>query len=231
MLYDQTDGPGSLYVPAWHATDGNQARDTEAADDFVVPAQASGWTVRRLYIPGVLFGATSQIPGDALQSVNVRIYKDRAGAPDNQIAAEMNVSPTVNDQGKLTIDLPKPVDLRPGSYWLSVQGNLALAQGYYWNWRFRSTTSYAPAMLRNPANGLGLSCVSWSRIKSCEKNAAAPTTSDPDLLFRIEGTTALASADHTVAYILGFVAAVMATIGACGWFLRRKMFAHKTSAS
>jgi hypothetical protein len=211
VLYDQTDSPGELRAPAWHATDGNQARDAEAADDFVVPAGLGHWTILRIDIPGAILRATPPVPQDvqALQSVNVRFYADLSGFPGTQLAADLNVPPFSDDRGTLTIDLPEALDLSPGSYWLSVQANLAIAQGDYWWWGFRSSVSNAPAVLRNPGDGLGLSCRSWSRIHSC--HSGQTIVPEVDLLFRIEGTTTAApSSDHRLALAIAAAAGVLA---------------------
>jgi hypothetical protein len=123
--------------------------ETQAADDFVVPASSS-WHITSVHAPGA--------DHLDLSSVTVTIYSDSSDAPGTQVYTVTLPSGSFTDDlgpsvsfgyggGALTI--PIDATLGPGHYWLSVQGD-----GGYWFWEIRDVVSNDPAMWQNPSNSV-----------------------------------------------------------------------------
>ena len=145
-LYDQNDNDGGDGFTSMSVF------DTQAADDFVVPA-TEGWHVTSVFAPG-----SDQLD---LSSVTVTIYGDSSGAPGARVYTVTVPSGSFTDDpglffypgGNLTI--PIDATLTPGHYWLSVQGD-----GSYWFWEIRGVVSTHPAMWQNPDDGFVSVCAS-----------------------------------------------------------------------
>ena len=175
-LYDQNDNDGG---------DGFNSMslfNTQAADDFVVPA-TENWHVTSVFAPG-----SDQLD---LTSATVTIYGDSSGAPGAQVYTVTVPSGSFTDDlglfgypgGNLTI--PIDATLTPGHYWLSVQGD-----GSYWFWEIRGVVSNHPAMWQNPNDELGSGCTSWADMATCF--GAFSTLYPPnslDLMFTLGGTS------------------------------------------
>src|SRR5204862_507280 len=111
------DNAGATDVTSQNFEAAYDAFDSEAADDFVVPA-GQAWNVTEADVDGENTGPAA--------SVNVRIYSalGAAGLPGapvySALGAAANAGPSVGD---FEIPLPSPPTLPAGHYWLSVQTN------------------------------------------------------------------------------------------------------------
>jgi uncharacterized repeat protein (TIGR02543 family) len=166
----------------------NDAFDSEAADDFVVPA-GQNWTVTTIDVGGEYSGA-----GGPAVDFNVNVYANGANLPGTLIASRPAQAYT-NSSGDFTITLAQSVTLSPGTYWVGVQADLDLANGQ-WFWDNRSVTSNQGAAWRNPGNGFGTGCAGFGRKLTC-----LPTQNGPDQLFKLTGYTT-STPDHTGALAL-----------------------------
>ena len=175
-LYDQNDNDGGDGFTSMSVF------DTQAADDFVVPA-TEGWHVTSVFAPG------SDLLD--LSSVTVTIYGDSSGAPGAQVYTVTVPSGSFTDDlglfdypgGNLTI--PIDATLTPGHYWLSVQGD-----GSYWFWEIRGVVSNHPAMWQNPDDGFVSGCTSWGDMATCFGALGQPYSPNSlDLMFTLSGTS------------------------------------------
>jgi hypothetical protein len=176
VLLNQTDFPGAA-APFSMDDDTGDALDTQAADDFTVPAGTS-WKISSVFVLGEAQGAQSS-------SVNVFLYDSAGSTPGTEIYRELAVPPI--GAPNFSLPLTKAPLLAPGTYWVSVQ----IADGHFpptmvqrrWLWTARTVQSGSHAVVRNPGGGFGGGmCVDWTT--SCFFGT------DSDLLFFLDGTAA-----------------------------------------
>jgi hypothetical protein len=177
VLYDQNNNDGGDGFVS------SSNYDTQAADDFAVPAGV--WNITSVSTTGSDFAD--------LSSVTVTIYSDSSGSPGSQVYTVTVPSGSfTDDPGALGYpggDLTIPIDatLPAGHYWLSVQGNGGVS--YYWE--IRTVVSNDPAMWQNPTDNYGSGCTSWSDMATCFNTmgfyGGGPGTLD--LMFSLSGTT------------------------------------------
>jgi Ca2+-binding RTX toxin-like protein len=181
VLYDQSgtavDGPVTVDWP-------DNSFDTEGAADFVVPSGQT-WNLSSIIVQAYDFNDIST----EVNSINVRIYADSAGAPGALVTSQTDSSTGFGNPAAETITLNPVISLPSGTYWLSLQG--ITSNGWYWG--TNTNTVGALGMWRNPGGG-------WSG-SSC--NSFVPTTSCPifsgnganvnDYVFQLLGTTGAGS--------------------------------------
>jgi len=160
----------------------NDAFDSEAADDFVVPAGLN-WTVTTLDAQGLYTGT-----GPAVD-FNVVFYASSGNLPGPVVATRL-AQPYTNTSGDFAITFTQAVTLSPGTYWVGVQADLDTANGQ-WFWANRSVTSNQGAAWRNPGNGFGSGCAGFGRKLTC-----LPSQNGPDQMFKLTGYTTT-TPDHT----------------------------------
>ena len=113
--------------------------------------------------------------------VRVAFYADTGTLPaDTPLIERANLTPLTGlDTGNFVISLSPPVDLAPGTYWLSVQ---AVEGGGDWRWNERQSQSLHMAAIR--AGGAhGYNCPIWVSLTGCFHS-----TMPPDLSFRLVGS-------------------------------------------
>lgn len=176
-LYDQTDSDGGVGLVSQNFESSFDAYDSQAADDFSVPAGHT-WKVSGVNVVGVYFNGY----GPA-SSENVFFYKDSKGLPGKLVAECDNQAGSDNGTGSFSINLSNctgKTKFKGGNtYWVSVQANLNFSGGGEWGWEDRSVQSGNPAAWRNPGGGFGV-CSSWGTLQSCLGYG-------PDLLFSLKG--------------------------------------------
>jgi hypothetical protein len=178
-LYDQINNPaptpGGVTSQDFEAA--NDAFDSFAADDFVVPAGQT-WNVNQVVVVGEY-----SVGGGPAAGFNVFFYNDAATLPGTQVASRPS-SAFVNAAGTFTISLATPVSLPAGTYWVSVQSRQDFTPAGQWFWDNRAVISNSGAAWQNPGGGFAVGCTTWGRKTTC-----LTTTNGPDQLFRIVGTT------------------------------------------
>jgi hypothetical protein len=179
VLYDQYNNAATTATSSQNFEPANDAFDDELADDFVVPAGQQVWTITQVNVQGQYFNGTG--PAD---SFNVQFYTDAATFPGSFVDGGFGESYT-DTSGNFSIALSSPITLSPGTYWMSVQANQDFTPNGQWGWQDRTVQSNSGAAFRNPGGGFGAPCIPWVR-----KNVCVSTTS-PDQVFKITGTTAL----------------------------------------
>jgi hypothetical protein len=179
VLYDQTSNPSGFGFISQDFEAAFNAFDSEAADDFVVPSGQS-WTIDTVEVIGFY---SSTVP--VTSTVDVIFYTNSGtNLPDTSVSSALGVVPAVGANGFLTVTLPAAVMLSPGAYWMSFQANLNFnPNSSLWYWLMRTVQANNGFAWRNPGNGFATGCTTWTRATSCG-------ATQPDLLFRLNGTSA-----------------------------------------
>ena len=182
VLYDQTDGDAGFnhWVISQDYTAELDSRDSQAADDFVVPSP--GWSIESLDV--VYYHGGGSVP----QSIHVFFYADAGDLPGALVASRPGQAYTwACCYGTASISLSPPVALEPGNYWVSVQAEQGVGGGY-WYWGNRLSSTNDPAVWRNPGGGFPLyfcTSTTWTARQSCWDDELGP-----DQIFRLRGELA-----------------------------------------
>jgi len=182
VLYDQQmSNQGTLtdYATSQNFESAFDQFDTQAADDFVVPANV-GWTINTVEVLGVYDSSGSQ----TVSSVNVWFYANAgANLPSTQVYNATIAPSSGGSTGNFVLNLPSPPTLGPGHYWLSIQANLNSTR--QWFWRENTALNNSASAWQNPGGGnsshLG-QCLSWGA-----RQATCHIGNYPDLLFKLDG--------------------------------------------
>jgi len=129
-----------------------------AADDFTVPSGQT-WHVAGVDVTGVYFNGS----GPASSQV-VTFYTDRNSKPGRIHKGPFTLNCTDNN-GSFHCVLPKPVKLRPGTWWVSVVANCNFETCGQWGWTLNTTVQGHEAVWRNP-DGTG-KCTSFKPLHRC----------------------------------------------------------------
>ena len=149
---------------------------SDLADDFVVPAGQT-WNVQSIDAQGTYFNGA----GPAT-NWNVYIYSDSATFPGTQVFSAIN-QPVTQVGTTFTVNLPVPAVLTAGTYWIEIQANMTFGTQGEWGWTDRTVQSNSGAAFRNAGGGFACSGgTGWVRKPTCI------TTTDPDQVFRLNGT-------------------------------------------
>lgn len=179
-LYDQYDNFATeepINIPSQDAETALDFFDSQAADDFIVPAGQT-WHVTEV---DVLAEYDSSGPA---ASFHVFFYENGAGDLPG-VLVEARLENPYTGSNDFVITLTEPVTLPEGHYWVSVQAREDITQAGFWLWHNRTVQSNSGAAWQNPGNGFGTECVIWIRKITC----AALGETAPDQVFRLVGTT------------------------------------------
>lgn len=160
-LYDQNKDSSGTAIVSQHSDAGF---DTQAADDFVVPAGHT-WIIKEVDVTGIYFDGS----GPA-SSENVFFYKDNGGLPGDLVANCPNQHGAESGFGSFAIVFSKTckAKLKGGkTYWVSVQANMNFSEGGEWGWSLSTDTNGNPAAYRDNGGD-------WSHL-------------DSDLMFALKG--------------------------------------------
>lgn len=175
LLFDQTANVTTMGSVAFLDLDDPVYYESQAADDFEVPAGES-WTIEQVFVGGL-----NQAPSLPTTVANVFIYADDgSGAPGAAIYTEMGASLT-DSGGDITVTLATPQALSAGVYWVSVQPERDWFIDGPWYWYQSATTQGAEFHWRNPGDGFGTGCTSWGAATPCL------AADDVDLAFALYG--------------------------------------------
>jgi hypothetical protein len=179
-LYDQYDNIAieePVDIPSQNAEAALDFFDSQAADDFIVPAGQT-WNLTEVDVLGE-YDST----GPAA-SFHVFFYENGAGDLPGELVASRLENPYTGNND-FVITLTEPVTLPEGHYWVSVQARQDITQAGFWLWHNRTVQSNSGAAWQNPGNGFGTECVTWIRKVTC----AALGETAPDQVFRLAGTS------------------------------------------
>ncbi|NAY91838.1 T9SS type A sorting domain-containing protein [Muricauda sp. JGD-17] len=187
-IYEQNEGiisssPSQLFPDFGGAL-------AQSADDFIVPS-GSQWTVNNI----VAFGGANNSP--SLTSATIVIYEDNGGAPGAVVYDSGAIAPSSEpNQTNLSLDLPEPVVLQEGTYWLSVYANLDfLPDATQWFWSTQAGLIGNEANFRDSADLFGVGAIDWT------SRSIAFGTGPEDQVFQIFGTVDSGSTQDTAAEI------------------------------
>lgn len=178
ILYDQYDNFSTEKTPNIPSQDAETALDffdSQAADDFIVPAGQT-WQITEVDVLGEYDSA-----GPAA-SFHVFFYENGAGDLPGMLVASRLENPYTGSND-FVITLTEPVTLPEGHYWVSVQARQDITQAGFWLWHNRTVQSNSGAAWQNPGNGFGTGCVVWIRRVAC----AVLGQTAPDQVFRLIG--------------------------------------------
>lgn len=180
VLYDQYDNFATkepVNIPSQDAETALDFFDSQAADDFIVPAGQT-WEITEVDVLGEYDNKT----GPAA-SFHVFVYENGAGDLPGILVASRLESPYTGTND-FVITLTEPVTLPEGHYWVSVQARQDIITSGFWLWHNRTVQSNSGAAWQNPNNGFGTGCVIWVRKTACASLAQIA----PDQVFRLIGT-------------------------------------------
>lgn len=163
-----TFSQGGLAAQAFEAAE--SVYDSEAADDFITPSGES-WLLQEVRIVGL-----SAAPSPAVQSATLRIWTNTGATsadwlPGTVVCEWQAVAAVESPLGDVRVKLPTGCTLAGSTrYWLSAQMsqtfNSTLGGQYWWSEQTEATGDAGFAW-RNPGNGFGTSCTSWTRAATC----------------------------------------------------------------
>lgn len=112
--------------------DGNTS-NSEAADDFEVPSNVTGWSITDVTVLGLYWNGNTGPSGTGgpADAFNVWIFEDIGGEPaatpihmvSSAVFTHTPLGPTSNIF-QIDIELPTAITLPPGLYWLMVQADM-----------------------------------------------------------------------------------------------------------
>ena len=179
VLYDQYDNFATeepANIPSQDAETPLDFFDSQAADDFIVPAGQT-WQIDQVDVLGEYDSS-----GPAV-SFHVFFYQNGAGDLPGMLVASRLENPYTGSND-FVITLTEPVTLPEGHYWVSVQARQDIITSGFWLWHNRTVQSNAGAAWQNPGNGFGTACIIWVRKTACAQLAQIA----PDQVFRLIGT-------------------------------------------
>jgi hypothetical protein len=174
--YDRSGGVAEEIVSQDFLPDSNRY-DSEAADDFVVPAGTT-WTVTQVDADGWESGIFQPTP-----SFNVRFYS-QAGVLPGALVAERLGQGYSGGGGDIQVAVTPGVVLPPGHYWVSLQA-VESVSSTAWYWQDRALQSGEPAAWRNPPGGFTSRCPTWTERRDCSRSYPA----NADQVWRLRGTS------------------------------------------
>ena len=175
VLLDQTSNTAAADVDSTDRSAQAQP-STEAADDVVVPA-GQIWRIE-----SVRALTTSSFEPTGF---DVHVYTDTDGLPGAEVTSRLDI-PASSYSPAAVLDLASPIQLLPGKYWLSVQGN---GEGGSWTWQERVTMHGAPAAYRG-GRPVGEGCAAGTGDEGnwFPRQRDCPFAPGPDQAFRLDGT-------------------------------------------
>lgn len=162
VLYDQTGSPSGNGAPDQDFEAAFDAYDSEGADDFDVTFP-DGWTVDGVGVIG------TQSLGGTPTAINIFFYDDAAGLPGAAPICSYPGQTNFAGNDSITTTLDTPCLLPAGTYWVSHQVTQAFGTSgqHFWSGQALAATSGSPGVWRNPNNGFGTGCTSWTAQSTC----------------------------------------------------------------
>ena len=195
-LFDQVDSSSNWGFTSQDWEKSRTDRNSQGADDFVVPAGAT-WTITRIFADGFYREETT----GPTPLVNVFFYEDDAGRPGAELASVIGVAnPDPDFSGGL--DIPINVVLSEGTYWVSVQADMDFdgsnGVANQWYWRDSYIMNGAPSHWRNPGGYFERPCPDYeTRVAVCGLANQSPPLPEPaeDAGFALFGTAEVEGTD------------------------------------
>lgn len=162
LLYDQSDNDNGQGIIAQNFETEFDLYDSEAADDFKVPA-GKIWRITEIHVDGTYFDGAG-----SADSFNVTVYTSKKGKIDKPIRSCPNASYYYDTQFDLGSEYIRcKVRLRKGSYFIAIQANMDFSAGGQWGWLTNTTVRNKPSLWRNPEDGLETGCIDFEETATC----------------------------------------------------------------
>jgi hypothetical protein len=162
LLYDQSDGDNVNAIRAENFESDLDSYDTEAADDFKVPAGET-WKISEVYVAGNYFEGSR-----SADSFAVTFYENRMGKVGKPVKACMNAGYRYETQFDFGTEyITCKVALTKGAYFVAIQANTVFSEGGEWGWLTNNTVRRNPSVWRNPGDGYGTGCTDFAPTKTC----------------------------------------------------------------
>jgi hypothetical protein len=181
VLWSQVNEDSGVGLTSQNFESSFDAFDDQGADDFVVP-EGEAWVIRRIEARGTHFGGTG--PLDSMGVVFYRSSDKHLSKPGRvvhefpQLAAQ-----SIHLGTDYLISLPKPVKLKPGHYWISLQGNMSFVESGQWGWETTRSLTGWHAVWKNPGDGFETGCTHYRRLLKC----FGALGQGPDFMFVLYG--------------------------------------------
>jgi hypothetical protein len=165
LLYDQSESDNGQAIRAENFEPALDDYDSEAADNFKVPAGQT-WKISEVYVEGIYFeGSRSN------DSFNVTFYRSRKGKIGERVKTCANASYRHDTQFDLGSEyITCKVELKKGSYFVAVQANTIYFEGGEWGWTTNNTVRGAASLWRNPRDGFATGCTDFTTTTICIPN-------------------------------------------------------------
>ncbi len=211
LLFDQTGNPGGNSIPDQNFEAAFDAYDCMGADDFSVPVDRE-WTINQVAVVGLYTGS------GVATGVTVGFHDDAGGLPGALITSFNSIAPTSDTAGSFVVDLPAPVILGEGTYWMSFQVDKSFGGGsgqHFWSETLNSNGNIAAWI--NPGDGFGSGCTNWNTTAFCGVGSGTPA----NLEFSLSGEDNAAITIPTLGEI-GLAVFLVLLMGTALVFLRRQ---------
>jgi len=183
ILWNQTSDDSGVGIVSQNFGESSFDRyDNQGADDFIVP-EGEVWILTGIEARGTHFAGGSG-PLDSMNVVVYRTRNERPGRPGGVVrnASEQPATP-INTGVDYLVTLSDSIKLKPGRYWLSLQGNMYFALGGEWGWETSRTQRGSPSVWRNPGDGFATGCIDYQRQVHC----VGELGQGPDFMFVLLG--------------------------------------------
>lgn len=148
--------------------DENSAYNSELADDFKTPAQAS--VLCNISVEGATLNGVG-FAGNAQNTIRVNIYNDNAGKPGDVIFSRDFPASTLDPENTGSFNLSNfddsPVLTANTTYWISVRAAMGFADSGQWYWKYAPISHGNTWKWRNPGDGFETGCTNWQDAKDC----------------------------------------------------------------
>jgi hypothetical protein len=159
LLYGQSDNDNGQGIVAQNFETAFDAYDSEAADDFTVPA-GKIWKVTEIHVDGTYFDGAG-----SADSFNVSFYASKTGALIQSCPDASYYFDTQADLGSEYIRCA--ARLKKGRYFVAIQANMDFSAGGQWGWLTNDTVRQRPSLWRNPADGFQTGCIEFEATATC----------------------------------------------------------------
>ncbi|MCH8486376.1 MAG: S8 family serine peptidase [Candidatus Cyclonatronum sp.] len=177
VLFDQSGNNITSGILAIYDLDGPETWAVEAADDFNIPAGQT-WSITTVEAFG-FYGDLNNEPA----FVNVYFYADTGGRPaDTPVTGFFEAAVTSSANGTILVQLPEPVQLESGTWWVSVSPHMDYFGDGRWLWFGNESANGAQFHWRNPGGGYGIAD-QWT-----PRDGTFPNFPVQDLAFKVIGT-------------------------------------------
>ena len=165
--YSQLDNDNGVGVVSQKFESEYEEYRSRGADDFTLD---TGCSIQSVDAVGQYFNGS----GPA-KLVEVQFYSDDNGTPGTPIAARIRSESNLHDaNGVFHIPFFHPVNLDPGTYWISVRVRMDFGSGGEWGWNTNNTQRGNPAMWKNFPDGFGTGCTNYGVLTTCVVAAEGP---------------------------------------------------------